>query len=192
MRVIAGAARGRRLASPPESTRPTSDRVRESLFSAWESRLGSFGGLHVLDLYAGSGAVGLEALSRGARHVLLVERDRAALATVRANVDGVGLAGAVVHAGDVTTLTSGPAPSTAEPPYDVVFADPPYDVADDVVEAVLDGIAAHGWLGGGALVAVERRRRGPRFTWPSGYEPERDRAYGDTEVRAALWYGHGA
>ncbi len=192
MRIVAGAARGRRLASPAAGTRPTSDRVREALFSAIESRLGAFGGLRVVDLYAGSGAVGLEALSRGAAHVLLVERDRRALDVVRANVAAVGLPGVVVLGGDVAALTSLAPPPTAVAPYDVAFLDPPYDVPDDVVERVLGGLAGHGWLSAGSLVAVERARRGGGFAWPVGYDALRDRDYGDTRVRTALWYGHGA
>lgn len=192
MRIVAGAARGRRLAPPAAGTRPTSDRVREALFSSVESRLGALGGLRVVDLYAGSGAVGLEALSRGAAHVLLVERDRRALDVVRANVAAVGLPHAAVLAGDVTSVTSAPPPAVAEPPYDVAFLDPPYDVPDDAVERVLAGLAAQGWLVDGALVVVERSRRGGGFAWPDGYRPERDRDYGDTRVRTALWYGHGA
>ena len=192
MRIVAGAARGRRLAAPAAGTRPTSDRVREALFSAIESRLGALGGLRVVDLYAGSGAVGLEALSRGAAHVLLVERDRKALQVVHANVDAVGLAHAVVVAGDVGALTSLAPPPSAVPPYDVAFLDPPYDVDDGVVEQVLAGLAAHGWLTAGSLVVVERARRGSGFTWPEGYQPLRDRDYGDTRVRSALWYGRDA
>lgn len=192
MRIVAGAARGRRLAPPAPGTRPTSDRVREALFSAIESRLGALAGLRVLDLYAGSGAVGLEALSRGAGHVLLVERDRKALDVVRANVAVVRLPGAVVVGADVTTLTRAAPPPSAVAPYDVVFADPPYDTPGEAVEAVLAGLAEHGWLGDGALVVVERARRGGELTWPGGFQPLTDRSYGDTVVRTALWYGRRA
>ncbi len=194
MRIVAGVARGRRLASPAAGTRPTSDRVREALFSSIESRLGALGGLRVLDLYAGSGAVGLEALSRGAAHVLLVEKDRAALEVVRANIAAVRLDGAVVVSGDVTSLTSLAPPTQAVAPYDVVFADPPYSLDDAVVEQVLHGLAAHGWLGDGSLVVVERARprRGITFAWPEGFDALRDKAYGDTVVRSALWYGRPA
>ncbi len=192
MRIVAGTARGRRLAAPAPGTRPTSDRVREALVGSIESRLGPLSGLHVADLYAGSGAVGLEALSRGAAHVLLVERDRRAVEVVRANITAVGLPGAVVLGGDVTSLTSLVPPTSAAAPYDVVFADPPYELAHEVIEAVLSGLAANGWLGEGALVVVERARRGGAFSWPDGYEPGRDRTYGDTVVRSALWYGRDA
>ncbi len=191
-RVISGAARGRRLRVPGEGTRPTSDRVREALFSAIESRTGSLAGARVADLYAGSGAVGLEALSRGASHALLVERDRTAVTVIRANVDAVGLPGAVVIAQDVSRVTSGAPPSAASAPYDVVYVDPPYDVPDDTVEAVLEGLATHGWLAESALVLVERARRTAAFVWPEGYDVDRDRTYGDTMVRSALWYGRDA
>ncbi len=191
-RIIAGAARGRRLKVPPDATRPTADRVREALFSAIESRLGSLSGAHVADLYAGSGAVGLEALSRGAAHALLVERDRRALEVVKANIATVDLPGAAAVGQDVVRLVSAPPAGGARAPYDLVYVDPPYDHDDTEVEGVLAGLAQHGWLGDGALVLVERSRRGAGFLWPDGYEPERDRAYGDTLVRAALWYGRDA
>ena len=191
-RIIAGSSRGRRLAVPQSGVRPTADRVREALFSAIESRVGPLGGLRMLDLYAGSGAVGLEALSRGAAHVLLVERDRKALEGVRANVAAVGLPNAVVLGADVSSLTSSAPPTSAVAPYDVVFLDPPYELGDDVVEPVLGGLARNGWLGEGSLVVVERARRRSGLTWPEGYEPGRDRDYGDTRVRTALWYGREA
>jgi 16S rRNA (guanine966-N2)-methyltransferase len=193
-RIIAGSARGRRLAVPPSGTRPTSDRVREALMSALEHELGSFGGASVADLYAGTGAVGLEALSRGAAHALLVDKDRPAVATLTANVATVGIPGAVVLGDDVVRLAGSAPPALAKAPYDLVFADPPYDVADDVVEQVLAGLAAHGWLADGALVVVERARprRGEMFAWPDGYEPGKDRKYGETVLRTALWYGRDA
>lgn len=181
-RIIAGAAKGRRLSVPPDVTRPTSDRVREALFSALDSALGAWAGVRVLDLYAGSGALGLEAASRGAAHVTLVERDRRALATLRANVDAVALPGVVVRAGDVVRVVAVPAPE----PYDLVLADPPYDLEATEVEQVLARLV-DGWLVPGARVVVERdRRRG--FSWPTGYRPEPERRYGDTVLAAALWY----
>lgn len=191
-RIISGAARGRRLKVPADTTRPTADRVREALFSAIESRLGSLAGAHVADLYAGSGAVGLEALSRGAAHVLLVERDRRALEVVRANAATVALRGAVPLGQDVVRLVSAAPLVQALAPYDLVYVDPPYDHADPEVESVLAGLAGHGWLADGALVLVERSKRGSGFLWPDGYEVDRDRAYGDTLVRSALWYGRDA
>ena len=193
-RIIAGSARGRRIAVPQSGVRPTSDRVREALFSSIESKVGALGGIRLLDLYAGSGAIGLEALSRGASHVLLVEKDRKALEVVKANIAAVRLPNAVALGSDVTSLTSTAPPPPAAAPYDVVFLDPPYDVADEVVEGVLSGLAAHGWLGDGSLVVAEREkpRRGEGFAWPDGFEPARDKDYGGTRVRSALWYGRRA
>jgi 16S rRNA (guanine966-N2)-methyltransferase len=185
-RVVAGAARGRRLAVPPgKGTRPTADRTREALFSTLESELGSFAGRRVADLYAGSGAVGIEALSRGADHVLLVESDPRALRTVRDNVESVGLAGAQVRAGRVERVVAAPATG---PAYDVVFLDPPYELPDDEVRAVLSAALAGRWVSDGALVVVERATRGGEWRWPEGFRALRSRRYGE----ATLWYGRAA
>jgi 16S rRNA (guanine966-N2)-methyltransferase len=181
-RVIAGAAGGRRLRVPPgNSTRPTSDRAREGLFSSLLSELGDFRGLRVLDLYAGSGAVGLEALSRGASSVLLVESDARAAAVVRANIATVALPGAAVAAARVEQLLSRPPEGDR---YDLVFADPPYAVTDAAVGAVL-GLLDAGWLAGGALAVVERATRSGAFDWPPGYDAGKSRRYGE----ATFWYG---
>lgn len=185
-RVIAGAARGRRLAVPAgHGTRPTSDRAREGLFSTLEALRGTLAGARVLDLYAGSGAVGLEALSRGAAAALLVEADRKAARVVRANVEALALPGADVHAGPVDRLVAGAGPS---PAYDVVFLDPPYDLADDQVRGVLEAARDHGWLAEGAVVVVERATRGGPWAWPAGIVEVRSRRYGE----ATLWYGRAA
>ena len=182
-RIVAGAARGRRLTVPPgRSTRPTADRAREALFSALEAQLGSLAGRRVADLYAGSGAVGLEALSRGASAVLLVESDPAAVRSLRANVDAVGLPGADVVAGRVERAVSRPSGAAA---YDLVFADPPYELADDDLRAVLATAAGNGWLAADALVVVERATRGGEWRWPAGVDALRARRYGE----ATLWYG---
>jgi 16S rRNA (guanine966-N2)-methyltransferase len=175
------------LVVPPVGTRPTSDRVRESLFSALESYLGGWTGLAVLDLYAGSGALGLEALSRGAEHTLLVESDRRAMAVLTKNVTAVGMPGAVAQQGDVERLVARPAPRA----YDVVLADPPYDLLDATIELVLAGLGDQGWLAPEAVVVVERNRRSS-FAWPTGYVSGRDRSYGDTVLRQGLWYGRAA
>jgi 16S rRNA (guanine966-N2)-methyltransferase len=184
-RVIAGAAGGRRLAVPPgQSTRPTSDRAREGLFGTVLSELGSLDGRHVLDLYAGSGAVGLEALSRGARSVLLVESDARAAGVIRANVKAVGIAGAQVVTSRVERFLSGP-PRGA---YDIVFADPPYAVTAAEITKVLTLLAAPGtagWLAGDALVVVERATRSGELDWPPGYTSGKSRRYGE----ATFWYG---
>ncbi|MGW0556929.1 16S rRNA (guanine(966)-N(2))-methyltransferase RsmD [Streptomyces sp. NPDC002926] len=185
-RVIAGAAGGRRLAVPPgNGTRPTSDRAREGLFSSWESLLGTLSGIRVADLYAGSGAVGLEALSRGASHALLVEADSRAVRTVRENVRALGLPGAEVRTGKAEQIVTSLAP---EVPYDVVFLDPPYAVTDDDLREILLTLRTQGWLADDALVTVERSTRGGEFVWPQGFEPLRARRYGE----GTLWYGRAA
>jgi 16S rRNA (guanine966-N2)-methyltransferase len=177
-RVIAGAARGRRLAVPPGSTtRPTSDRTREGLFSTLSS-VGDLAGASFLDLYAGSGAVGIEAASRGARRVLLVERDPKALHSIRANLATVGLPAVAVRDQKVETVIAG----TPDAAFDFVFLDPPYS---DPVGAVLDRLVGGGWLAPDAVVCVERATRAGDLTWPPGIEPLRSRKYGDS----TLWYG---
>ncbi|MEU4966045.1 16S rRNA (guanine(966)-N(2))-methyltransferase RsmD [Streptomyces smyrnaeus] len=188
-RVIAGAAGGRRLAVPPGTgTRPTSDRAREGLFSSWESQLGGaagWQGLRVLDLYAGSGAVGLEALSRGAARTLLVETDPRAVRTIKENVRAVGLSGAEVRSGKASQILAGEPP---EHPFDLVFLDPPYAVTDDELRETLLTLRAKGWLAPGALATVERSTRGGDFRWPEGFEGLRSRRYGE----GTLWYGRAA
>ncbi|MFI1969018.1 16S rRNA (guanine(966)-N(2))-methyltransferase RsmD [Streptomyces cinnamoneus] len=185
-RVIAGTAGGRRLAVPPGTgTRPTSDRAREGLFSTWVSVLGTLQGARVLDLYGGSGAVGLEALSRGAEHVLLVEADARAVRVIRDNVRTVGLPGAEVRPGKAEQAVAGPPPAR---PYDVVFLDPPYAVTDDDLREILLTLHAGGWLADDALVTVERSTRGGEFRWPDGFDALRARRYGE----GTLWYGRAA
>jgi len=179
--VIAGAARGRRLQVPPgDSTRPTSDRAREALFGTLESLLGAWAGLRVLDLYAGSGAVGLEALSRGAAHALMVEADSRAARTLAANVATLGLPGAEVRRGRVERVAAHGLPG---PAYDVVFADPPYDLTDDELRTVLADLRPA--VADAAVVVVERATRGGAWTWPAGFDEVRSRRYGE----ATLWYG---
>jgi 16S rRNA (guanine966-N2)-methyltransferase len=210
-RVIAGEAGGRRLAVPDgRDTRPTSDRAREGLFATISSIVGPLAGARVLDLYAGSGAVGLEALSRGAEHVLLVEHGARAARVIRQNIEVIGLPGATVIADRVErVLARGPAPTggqdgtaptgsrdgpapaggqdgTAQGRYDVVFADPPYALADAEVSRILILLAEQGWLAPGALVIVERATRSGPVSWPDGFVPDRARRYGE----ATFWYGH--
>ncbi len=190
--MIAGEAGGRRLAVPDgRYTRPTSDRAREGLFATISSIVGPLGGARVLDLYAGSGAVGLEALSRGAEHVLLVEHGARAARVIRQNIEAIGLPGAAIIADRVErVLARGPAPAggqdgTVDGPYDVAFADPPYALADTGVTQVLSLLAEQGWLAPGALVVVERATRSGPLSWPDGYVPDRARRYGE----ATFWYG---
>lgn len=178
MRVIAGVAKGRRLVAPTgDGTRPTSDRVKESWFSSLQPVLG---GAHVLDLYAGSGALGLEALSRGAAAVTFVERDRKALASLRRNLDAVDLPGTSVVARDVRAALAG---DLADAPFDVVVADPPYRLAEDELTDVLRGLVRH--LAPGAIVTVERGRREPVPAWPRELGDPDARRYGDTTLHRA-------
>lgn len=180
-RIIGGAAGGRRINTPRgPNTRPTSDRVREALFSAIESWCGSLHGLRFLDLYAGSGAVGLEAWSRGAGVVMLVEQDRRTAALISENARTLGYAKAnVVGAAVATTLRRSPAA-----PYDVAFLDPPYSLEDDDVAADLAALVDHQWLVPGAMVVVERSARSPEPRWPAGVGAVREKRYGET----TLWY----
>ncbi|MDE3721620.1 16S rRNA (guanine(966)-N(2))-methyltransferase RsmD [Nocardiopsis sp. N85] len=183
-RIIAGTAGGRRLSVPDgRTTRPTSDRAREALFSSVQSDLGSLTGLRVMDLYAGSGAIGLEALSRGAAHALLVEADRKAARSARNNIDVLGLAGARLATDRVERIVARANPGE---PYELVVADPPYAVTDTEVAAVLADLVAHGWLADDALVVVERSKRAAEPDWPAGLALDRSRVYGE----AALWYAH--
>jgi 16S rRNA (guanine966-N2)-methyltransferase len=176
LRIVAGAARGRPLAAPTgRDTRPTSDRAREGLFSTLSSLL-DLDGARVLDLYAGSGAVGLEALSRGAAGATLVEADVRAAAVIRRNAEAVGLPGARVVVDRVERFLAGDRGT-----YDVVFLDPPYATADDVVARVLGAVAPR--LAG--VVVVERSVRSPEPAWPEGVGRVRERRYGE----GALWYG---
>jgi 16S rRNA (guanine966-N2)-methyltransferase len=173
-RIIAGVWGGRRLATPRGSdTRPTSDRVREALFSSLESELGGFDGLRVLDLYAGSGALGLEALSRGAAHVDLVESGKAAAKIIAANVAKLNASGAILH-----RMTAERFVDACTDDYDLVLLDPPYDLPTADLSRVV------GALPPGGLVVVERSSRDP-FAWPDNRTGLRDRAYGET----TLWYG---
>jgi len=180
--VIAGEAGGRRLAVPDgRNTRPTSDRAREGLFATIVSLTGSLDGARVLDLYAGSGAVGLEALSRGAGHVLLVENGARAARVIRDNIAALGLPGAELITDRVERLLARePGPN----PYDVVFADPPYALPGAEVSEMLRALQANGWLAPGALVIVERATRSGPVSWPAGLQPDRARRYGE----ATFWY----
>jgi 16S rRNA (guanine966-N2)-methyltransferase len=183
-RIIAGTARGARLDVPNSGTRPTSDRVRESLFGALESA-DAIEGARVLDLYAGSGALGLEALSRGATSTDLVERGRQAAAVIRRNATTVAKAGAPtarVHEVAVHTFLQ-----RASGPFDLVFCDPPYDLDDEALTA--DLIALAPLLSPQALVVIERARRStPPDLAAAGLELVRDKSYGDT----ALWWAEPA
>ncbi|HSE70785.1 MAG TPA: 16S rRNA (guanine(966)-N(2))-methyltransferase RsmD [Nocardioidaceae bacterium] len=184
-RIIGGSAGGRRLKTPGgDNTRPTSDRVREAMFSAIDAGFGSLAGLRFLDLYAGSGAVGLEAMSRGAGAVTLVEQDRRTAGLIRENIRTLRFASAEVVNAPVSRVLAQP----PRAPYDVVFLDPPYALPVEEVRADLSALATHGWLLDDALVVVERSSRDPDLGWPEGFVAERSRRYGET----TLWYGHAA
>ncbi len=179
MRVIAGLARGRRLRVPDvPGVRPTADRVRESLFSSLQPRLS---GADVLDLYAGAGGLGLEAASRGASRVTLVERDGGVADVLRANVRAVGVSDVHVVVRDVVAhLRRQP-----DQPHDLVFVDPPYDTPDADVDRVLRLLCDHGHLAPGAHVVVERSRRAEAPNWPARLTAQRPRRYGDTVLHRA-------
>ncbi|GAA4074795.1 16S rRNA (guanine(966)-N(2))-methyltransferase RsmD [Nonomuraea soli] len=182
-RIIAGSAGGRRIQAPPgKATRPTSDRAREGIFSTLDSLQG-LEGVRFLDLYSGSGAIGLEAVSRGAAHALLVEADQRAVRTIKANIATLGFGReARVVADKVERVIAKPC---AEP-YDIVFADPPYAAGN--TGEVLELLRDNGWLAPEAVIAYERESRGDDLVWPSGYVEERVRRYGE----AAVWYGRAA
>lgn len=180
-RLVGGTAGGRRLRTPPgEATRPTSERVREAMFSSLEAALGGLEGCRVLDLYAGSGALGLEALSRGAAALTSVEADRRTARLIERNALDVGLAeGIEVLALPVARVLAG----SPGAPYDLVLADPPYPLGEDELAEALT-LLARSWLAEEAVVVVERSSRSPEPTWPPGLVPLRRRRYGET----ALWY----
>lgn len=170
MRIIAGEWRGRKLVAPAgKSTRPTADRTRETLFSMLASRLGSFEDFRVADLYAGSGALGLEALSRGAAHATFVETDRAALKAIEANVAALGADSRTAIRG----ISAANLPKSH--PFDLVFADPPYQPGSGT--AVAAAVASSGWLPAGGWMAIETQK-GDTVEPPEGWEIEAERDVG--------------
>lgn len=185
-RIVAGRFGGRSLQVPPKGTRPTSDRVREAIFSRLD-HLDVLDGARVLDLYAGSGALGLEAASRGAAEVVLVDAHRRAADVARRNVATLGLQREVrVVADPAERFAAGAAsPSAGAPGFDVVFLDPPYDLAEDALATVLTHLAAPGVLAAGAVVVVERSTRSPEPAWPAGLVAFARKDYGETAVHYA-------
>jgi 16S rRNA (guanine966-N2)-methyltransferase len=176
LRVIAGTAGGRKLVAPKGGARPTTDRLKEALFSSLgPARVRD---ATVLDLYAGSGALGIEALSRGAARAVLVDRDPAAESAIRANLRTTGFDGAArVQRSPVGAFV---AAVVAEAPFDLVFLDPPYDVASTEVAGVLASIDGAGLVVAGGTVVVERPKAGEPVTLPATWAIEKDRVYGDT------------
>ena len=185
MRIIAGLAKGRSIDAVASSTRPTSDRAREALFSTLTSEFGEFDGLYVLDLYSGTGAIALEALSRGAAIVHAVEKDDAASKAITSNYEN---------------MRSAPCPGTfhlysmsvhrflqdkAAQPYHFIYIDPPYEVDDiDVIETLIQ-LRDGGYLDAQALIAIERNSRVKEISWPEGFEELREKKYG----QATIFYG---
>lgn len=154
--------------------------MRESLFNILQSRI-DFDGVVVLDLFAGSGALGLEALSRGASAALFVESDRTAAATIVDNARDLGVDGAEVRCAPVSSVLSG----QAARPVDLVFADPPYEVSVTEVDGIVAALDGNGWLVDDAVVVIERAAAGPSVTWPTGWDVWRERRYGDTRLELA-------
>jgi 16S rRNA (guanine966-N2)-methyltransferase len=174
VRIIAGEWRGRPLIAPEgRATRPTSDRAREGLFSMLQSRVGSFEGLTVADLFAGTGALGLEALSRGAAHCLFIDTDRNAVASIQRNLASFGAAAR----GEVRSqgIEHVPAPSS---PRDIVFLDPPY--ATGLAAMALDRVCNPAWVAAGGLVSLETD--GDRLPAPAGFSVEAERRFGKAHI----------
>lgn len=181
-RIVAGIAGGRKLKVPPRGTRPTSERVREAVFSSLHARI-DFEGAAVLDLFAGSGALGLEALSRGAERLVLVESDARAAGVARENISVVGLPGATVRCAPVASVLAG----TADTAFDLVLADPPYAVTEVAVAQILEALVSGGWLAPEAVVVLERSARSPETSWPDGLSPEKVKKYGETRIEIAVF-----
>jgi 16S rRNA (guanine966-N2)-methyltransferase len=154
--------------------------VRESLFNIVTARR-DLTGLSVLDLYAGSGALGLEALSRGAASAVFVESDHRAASVLARNIATLGLTGATLRRGLVAAVLA----TGAAAPVDLVLADPPYEVETAEVHAVLAALTTHGWAHEGTLAVVERAAAGAPLSWPSGWQPWQQRLYGDTRLELA-------
>ena len=180
-RIVSGSARGRRLAVPPRGTRPTSDRAREALFNTLDAEIDLLG-CRFLDLFAGSGAVGLEALSRGADAVVFVESDRKAASILQDNISALGMPGTTLHRCSAETYL---AAVGADEPFDVVFADPPYALSAGAVAMVLNSLADERWLVPNGIAVVERSSRDLELDWPGEIKAMKQRRYGE----GCLWYG---
>ncbi|KQB86441.1 16S rRNA (guanine(966)-N(2))-methyltransferase RsmD [Corynebacterium lowii] len=183
-RIISGQARGRTLKVPPQGTRPTSDRAKEGLFSSLQVRFG-FEDKRVLDLFAGSGALGLEAASRGAAEVVLVESHAPAVKVIKENAQKVGHPRVQVEEAKASTYVAR-APRAF---FDMVLADPPYDLSDEDVQAMLAALIPA--LAPGAVVVIERHVKSPETQWPEGFSPTgqklKKRTYGIARMDMAVW-----
>lgn len=183
-RIISGEARGRKIKVPPEGTRPTSDRAREGLFSSLQVRFG-FGGQRVLDLFAGSGALGLEAASRGADEVVLVENDPKAVQIIEFNAAVVGHPNVRVEPVKASAFVA----RAPKKHFTMVLADPPYDLPDEAVVEMLEALKPA--LADGAVVVVERHRESPETAWPPEFTPTgqklKKRVYGIARMDMAVY-----
>ena len=179
MRIIAGVAKGRTLSAVAGATRPTSDRAREALFSSLTSEFGEFNNLKFLDLFAGSGAVGLEALSRGAAVVHAVEKDEAATKTIRANqaiIEKANPDGKFhLYAMSVQKFLSG---EISNQPYDIIFIDPPYEFGDQGISEILRAIVEQKLCSAGGLIVIERATKSQVINWPAPLRALRSKEYG--------------
>jgi 16S rRNA (guanine966-N2)-methyltransferase len=188
VRVVAGRWKGRGIDAPKgTATRPTSDRVREAVFSAIDARIGTLAGTSVLDLYAGSGALGIEALSRGAVHVDFVESDRGAASVIRRNLDNLGAAANEydIHTQPVERFV---ARRRTVRPVSLLLADPPYRIDAALFHQVLEALAGSGLIARGALVVYEHAADAASV-WPEGFADDGFRRYGDTAVSYAVYEG---
>ena len=191
MRIIAGVAKGRSLSSVAGATRPTSDRAREAIFSTLTSEFGDFLGLHILDLFSGSGAMALEALSRGASLVHCVEKDDAATKTITTNSALVQKAQPVgtFHLFHMSVQKF--VESTPENQYHFVYIDPPYDFADSEITTILQNLHSNNFFKDGAVIAIERATKSAKPLWPQGYEPSRTKVYGQASIYYANYAQNG-
>lgn len=185
MRIIAGVAKGRALTSVASSTRPTSDRAREALFSTLTSEFGDFLGLHVLDLFAGSGAIALEALSRGASIVHAVEKDDNACKSIATNSAAVLKAQTPGKFHLFSMSAQKFAENTPEVKYHFIYVDPPYDYPNAELTTLLEKLDKNGFFADESLIAIERETKSDSVVWPSGYEPIREKTYGQATINYA-------
>jgi len=191
MRIIAGIAKGRSLSSVAGATRPTSDRAREAIFSTLTSEFGDFLGLQILDLFAGSGAMALEALSRGASLVHCVEKDDGAAKTISTNAALVQKAQPVgvfhLFHMSVQKFVDG----TPQNQYHFVYIDPPYDFDDSELTSILEKLRSHNFFKDDAVIAIERASKSAPPAWPEGYEPSRTKVYGQASIYYANYAKNG-